>query len=500
MGDVAALTSLEEGMLVPFGGDRSTRVSAQLAAAFRPGDHLVVDQSSGALLHVPAADVEAARVAVDRAHRAFTALRDTPDDAISDFFRHLAGNLADPRRLEPVHEANRADVASARERGRATNRLELSERMQADMVDGIRGWAARPPTDPVVDTTPHDGWYVERVRAPLGVVGFVFEGRPNVLVDAVGLIRTRNTAVFRIGSDALRTARALVTHVLDPALDAAGLPAGAAALVDATSRAAGYALFSDARLALAVARGSGPATAQLGTVARQAGIPASLHGTGGAWLVADSTARREVLAAAVEHSLDRKVCNTLNVCCIPRDRADDLVPAFLDALSAAARRRDVAPKLHITAGDEAAVPAGWWDPVTVTRPGGPVVEPQAEPIAEQDLGCEWEWDGSPEVTLCLVDSLDHAVQLYNRYSPRLVASLVSEDARTHDRFFATVEAPFVGNGMTRWVDGQYAFGRPELGLSNWEAGRTFARGAVLSGDDVFTIRARAVQLDPNLHR
>src|SRR5690606_21697548 len=129
--------------------------------------------------------------------------------------------------------------------------------------------------------------------------------------------------------DALRTARALVTHILDPALDAAGLPAGAAALVDATSRAAGYALFSDARLALAVARGSGPATAQLGTVARQAGIPASLHGTGGAWLVADSTARREVLAAAVEHSLDRKVCNTLNVCCIPRDRADDLVPAFL---------------------------------------------------------------------------------------------------------------------------------------------------------------------------
>jgi glutamate-5-semialdehyde dehydrogenase len=63
-----------------------------------------------------------------------------------------------------------------------------------------------------------------------------------------------------------------------------------------------------------------------------------------------------------------------------------------------------------------------------------------------------------------------------------------------------VNAPFVGNGFTRWVDGQYALRRPELGLSNWQNGRLFARGGVLSGDGVFTIRARVTQTDPDVGR
>jgi glutamate-5-semialdehyde dehydrogenase len=496
-----ALTSLEEGMRVPYGGDQYAIVSKELAEAFRPGDHLIVDQASGALLHVPKDDVDAARLAVDRASDAFSMLRDVPDEAITDFLRHLAARLSDDESFAPVQTANGEDVASARDRGRSTTRLELSDRMRADMIDGVRGWIERPSRiGDVIETVVHEGWYVEQFRAPLGVVGFVFEGRPNVFVDAVGLVRTGNTAVFRIGSDALGTARALVAHVLDPALDAAGLPEGAVSLVDATSRAAGYALFSDSRLALAVARGSGPATQQLGSVASQAGIPVSLHGTGGAWIVADSTAETKTFAAAVEHSLDRKVCNTLNVCCIPRDRANDLVPAFLDALSRAAQRRDANPKLHVTAGDESVVPRDWWDAAPIGRPEGPVVEPQTEVIDEQELRREWEWDQSPEVTLCLVDSTDDAVRLCNTYSPRLVASLISEDPQAHEQFAARVETPFVGNGMTRWVDGQYALGRPELGLSNWERGRTFSRGAVLSGEDVFAIRARAVQQDPDLHR
>src|SRR5207244_7177809 len=128
-------------------------------------------------------------------------------------------------------------------------------------------------------------------------------------------------------------------RALDPALAAADLPPGAASLVPSADRAAGWALFSDSRLALAVARGSGAAVAQLGSVARQAGIPVSLHGTGGAWLIADQTADAQKFAAAVYHSLDRKVCNTLNVCCIPRDRAGELVPAFLEALTRAGERR-----------------------------------------------------------------------------------------------------------------------------------------------------------------
>ena len=83
---------------------------------------------------------------------------------------------------------------------------------------------------------------MEQITAPLGVVGFVFEGRPNVFADAAGVLRAGNTAVFRIGSDALRTARAIETHALAPALSEACLPAGAATLLDNAEHAAGWAL------------------------------------------------------------------------------------------------------------------------------------------------------------------------------------------------------------------------------------------------------------------
>ena len=93
--------------------------------------------------------------------------------------------------------------------------------------------------------------------------------------------------------------------------------AGAVQLVESAAHSAGHALFSDRRLALAVARGSGAAVAQLGAVASQAGIPVSLHGTGGAWIMAGESCDADALAAAVVHSLDRKVCNTLNCLVIP---------------------------------------------------------------------------------------------------------------------------------------------------------------------------------------
>ncbi len=104
------------------------------------------------------------------------------------------------------------------------------------------------------------------------------------------------------------------------------------------------------------------------------------------------------------------------------------------------------------------------------------------------------------MTLTIVRDVDEAVTLFNRHSPRFVASLISASQDAHDRFFDTIDAPFVGNGFTRWVDGQYALNRPELGLSNWQFGRLFGRGGVLSGDSVHTIRSRTVQEDPDIGR
>ncbi|TDT16276.1 glutamate-5-semialdehyde dehydrogenase [Ilumatobacter fluminis] len=496
------LTSLTAGQPIVYGGDRVTEVSAELAAAFEPGDRVIVDPNSGQLLHVPAAEHERAATAVGAAVGAFAALTRCSDEQITAFFDEFADRLADDAAFAPISAANQVDIERARARGRSTTRLELSATMRDDMIAGLRGWAsAAMSRDEIVRTVDHDGWSVEARRAPLGVVGFVFEGRPNVFADAAGVVRTGNTVVFRIGSDALGTAQAIVEHALDPALAASGLPAGTVSLVPSAAHAAGWALFSDDRLSLAVARGSGPAVAQLGAVARASGIAVSLHGTGGAWMVAASDADAERFEQAVRWSLDRKVCNTLNVCCIVRERVDDLMPRFVAAVDAAGERRGADGRIHATGAALAHLPT---DVTTrtarVERADGVHDEPFVSEYAVDDLGHEWEWEGSPEVTLHVVDSVDEAVELCNTHSPRFVAALISESDDEHRRFFDTVDAPFVGDGMTRWVDGQYALDAPELGLSNWEGGRMLGRGGILSGDSVFTVRYRARITEPGLHR
>jgi glutamate-5-semialdehyde dehydrogenase len=369
------------------------------------------------------------------------------------------------------------------------------------MIDGLGLWAKTASSrNEIMESISHEGWSADLVRSGLGIVGFIFEGRPNVFADATGVLRSGNAVVFRIGSDALGTARAIVEHALTPAIEASGLPEGIISLVDSPSRAAGWALFSDPRLSLAVARGSGAAVDQLGAVARQAGIPVSLHGTGGAWIVAGESADPAAFAAAVVSSLDRKVCNTLNTCCIVASRAAELVPVFLDALLASGAEKATNPKLHVTAAVRDMIPEEWFREVEIARAEGGILEPMTEDISDDDLGVEWEWEDSPEVTLTVVPDQDTAASLFNEQSPRFGASLIAESAAEHEAFWARVDSPFVGNGFTRWIDGQYALNRPELGLSNWQSGRLFGRAGVLSGDSMFTVRVRATQTDPKLRR
>jgi glutamate-5-semialdehyde dehydrogenase len=496
------LTALHEGQTIPYGGDRVTRVPADLAMAFRAGDRLVVVQETGDLLHIPSAQHELVSREVQRADEAFHQLAACSDEQITTFFDVFASRLADDELFGPIADANAGDVAVAERRGRSTTRLALTAQMRAGMVAGLSVWRDAPGARSVVTgQIAHEGWALERRTAPLGVVGFVFEGRPNVFADAVGVVRTGNTVVFRIGSDALTTAVAIMEHALEPALAAAGLPPGTVALVASVERSAGWALFNNRSLALAVARGSGPAVAQLGAVARQAGVPVSLHGTGGAWMVVDDTADATRLRAAVVHSLDRKVCNTLNVCCLPRSRASDLIGVFVDAVREAGDRLGTSARIHVESSTIPLIaPELTGREVVVERSSGPSREPFVTEIEREALGTEWEWERSPEVSLVVVDDVDEAVELFNRFSPRFIASLVSERREAHEWFFDRVDAPFVGDGFTRWVDGHYALDTPELGLSNWEGGRLLARGAILAGDTVHTVRYRARIDDPGLCR
>src|SRR5476651_891085 len=112
------LEHLTSGMAIPFGGDKVTRVSEALAAAFRPGDRLVVIQESGELLHVPAAVHELATAAVGRASDAFAAMGRVGDASISAFFEAFAARLEGEESWAPIAAANAEDVAAAKARGR----------------------------------------------------------------------------------------------------------------------------------------------------------------------------------------------------------------------------------------------------------------------------------------------------------------------------------------------------------------------------------------------
>lgn len=497
------LTTLTPGTLVPFGGDRFTVVGPELAAKFRAGDSLYVVHDTGALLHVPAAVRDLVRACVDDSVAAFAQLRTTEPARVRQFFLGFADLLV--TNWDAIAEANVEDIARAEGLGRSTTRLRVSPKVRDDMAAGLRGWADMLDSDrdagqPGRRIT-HEGWFVDNLTAPLGVVGFVFEGRPNVLTDAAGVLATGNTAVLRIGGDALGTAQAIADLALIPALRAAGLPDGAVALVTSRERSAGWALFSDPRLALAVVRGSGAAVAQLASVARQSGIPVSAHGTGGAWVVVDRSADAARLAGAVRHSLDRKVCNTLNVAVVVRERAAELIPVLLAAADDAAATRGGEARLHVAQGSQSWLPAGEFErTIDVRRADGIIAEPRADLIPVENLGLEWEWESTPELSLVVVEDLDQAVTLVNSLSPRFVVSLISEDTEAQDRFFRAVDAPFVGDGFTRWVDGQYALNAPELGLSNWEHGRLLGRAGILSGADLTTRRLRAHHDSGQQHR
>lgn len=492
MSEAKTLSRLEAGTLLLVGGNRAIEVSPALAAAFRSGDEIVAVERTGEVLHLPAAEVEIARASVTRAHEAFRAMSSVSDERIRRFFGEFAQRLADDAIWSRIEETNRRDVEGARARGRSTTRLETSSAMRSAMIDGLRGWAdANSVRGRVLETVDHGTWKAELIGAELGVVAFVFEGRPNVVADATGVLRSGNTVVFRIGRDALGTAKSIVELAVEPALVAAGLPAGAVTVVDSAAHAAGWALFRDRRLSLAVARGSGPAVDTLGSLAQSAGVPVSLHGTGGAWLFTSSSTSAEQLTQNVFDSLDRKVCNTMNTCCVLRSRAAELVPAFVAGLVRAAARRETEFKLHVARGSESFVPRELFEQqVDIGRAEGNVREAQAELLDADQLGHEWEWENSPEVTLVVVESIEEAVGLFNAQSPQFVACLLTTDADERARFYSSVNAPFVGDGFTRWVDGQYALSRPELGLSNWENGRLFGRGGILAGDSVFTVRTR----------
>jgi glutamate-5-semialdehyde dehydrogenase len=181
-----------------------------ISKSFTEGDRLI-GLSGGQLLHIPSADLQVSYDAVTQSVEAFGQMKSISAHQVTRFFEEFARMLSDDHVFERIRSVNTADVLSTKERGRSTGRLLLTDSMRSDMIAALVTWSQTPHVDgSVLETVEHSGWSVSAVKSSLGVVAFIFEGRPNVFADATGVLRSGNTCVFRIGSDALATAKAIM--------------------------------------------------------------------------------------------------------------------------------------------------------------------------------------------------------------------------------------------------------------------------------------------------
>lgn len=348
------------------------------------------------------------------------------DDAVSAALATAAELVAE--RSQGLAEANALDLAGASGLDEGTrDRLRLDGERAAALAEELRQLACLPPLERVEDAwLLANGLQVEVRRIPIGAVGANFEARPNVAVDIAGqLLKSLNAAVLRTGGAALRTVTFLVDEILRPGLRAAGLPAEAVGLVRTPQREAARVLVSlPDVLPLVILRGSGETTAALAREAAQHGVRTLAHAEGGGVLYLHAAADPAKAEAIVEASLDRLgVCNRLNL---------------------------------LLADDDGQVPY-----TLLERLGIGVREP---PRAGH------EWANDPEriasITVRIVDSLDEAVELANRETSGLAATIVTDDPLAAERFLDSYRGTAAyWNATTRFTDGFALTGAPETGIN-----------------------------------
>src|SRR2546425_3276577 len=350
-------------------------------------------------------------------------------------------------------EANRADVERARSRGAARaflDRLTLTETRLEEMAQGLREIAALPdPVGTVVEAWRRpSGIEISRVRVPLGVVGFIYESRPNVTADAAGLcVKSGNAVVLRGGSEAIESNIAIAA-VLTKALEKVGAPADAVQFADTTDRAAVAALLElDELVDLIIPRGG---EELVRWVSRSSRVPVLKHDKGVVHVFVDADADLAMAGAIVVNAKAQRpsVCNALETLLVHRDIAPRLLPSLAGRLAEAGVALRGCPRtLGLVPGMGAATEADW----------------DAEYL---DL----------ILSIRVVDDLDAAIEHVARHGTGLAEAIVTNDLGHARRFTREVDAAAVlVNASTRLVDGgQFGMGA-EMGIST---SRVHARGPV----------------------
>ncbi len=352
-----------------------------------------------------------------------------------------------------ILEANRLDLANAEKNGMAASfvdRLTLDDSRIDAIADGIRAIAALP--DPVGEVIAEwdrpNGLHIERVRTPLGVIGVIYESRPNVTADAGALcLKAGNAVILRGGSDSAHSSAA-IHKALVRGLEAAELPADAIQIVPVTDRAAVGEMLKglNGAIDVIVPRGGKSLVARVQSEAR---VPVFAHLEGICHLYIDKTAGLEM---ARRIALDAKmrrtgICGAAETLLVDRAVAATHLAPILDDLAAAG--------CEIRGSTD----------VLALYP--------AKPATQEDWSTEYL---DAIISVALVDGISGAIEHINRYSSHHTEALVAEDAAAVARFFNEIDsAILLHNASTQFADGgEFGMGA-EIGIAT---GKMHARGPV----------------------
>ncbi|URN16042.1 MULTISPECIES: glutamate-5-semialdehyde dehydrogenase [Streptomyces] len=382
------------------------------------------------------------------AHRACAAAADIaplPRAAKDDALLAMADALE--ARTAEIVQANAEDVARARKAGTdesVVDRLTLTpERVRAIAAD-VRHVAALP--DPVGEivrgSTLPNGLDLRQVRVPLGVVGIIYEARPNVTVDAAALCLKAGNAVLLRGSSSAYASNNALVEVLRDAIGGAGLPVDAVQLVPGESRDSVHELMRARGLVdVLIPRGG---ASLIRTVVEQSTVPVIETGTGNCHVYVDDRADLDMAVDILVNSKAQRVsvCNAAETLLVHRDIAPRFLPRALDALA------EAGVTVH---GDERVLPYAEGSKATVV------------PATPEDWETEYL---SYDIAVAVVDSLDAAVAHIRRWTSGHTEAIVTTSQAAARRFTQLVDSTTVAvNASTRFTDGgQFGFGA-EIGIS-----------------------------------
>ena len=392
------------------------------------------------LLSVESAVRGAARAAKD-AQPVLARLRRAEKDAL---LHAMAEALV--ARAEEIVAANAQDLAAADESGMAAglrDRLALDPQRIASIAQQLRDAAALP--DPVGEVVRGsvlaNGLELRQVRVPMGVIGMVYEARPNVTVDAAGLaLKAGSAVVLRGGSAALHSNTALIA-VLRDVLAERGLPEDLVVGIDAHGREGADVLMRARGLVdVLIPRGG---AGLIRRVVENAQVPVIETGTGTTHVLVDASADLDQAEQIVLNAKTQRVgvCNALETLLVHQDVAAEALPRLGTALAEAGVR------LHVDERAAALLPAGV----------------EHVPATEEDWDVEYL---ALELAVAVVDDLDAALAHIRAHSSGHTESILTRDLVSQQRFLAEVDSAVVmANASTRFSDGgEFGFGA-EIGIS-----------------------------------